>query len=302
MYTTSANVTNLFKFNAGLLCAVNVFFAFVGVFLNSVVIMSLLNSKLWRKLCYFMILVLACFDLALVVVVHPLLIIGMIDWLTKTKLYSIELYHLEHLFVFSLTGLLTMTIERYLAMVYPFFHRKVMTKSRLIVILALLQLPFGIPYFTLLNKNSKTYRQSYVLALIAVVFLVTFFLNYKIFVMVKTLQRRADIPLGILNGSEQGNIVKEPKVPLGKVSACLLAVLCLSVCYSPTIVLMGLKLSALLDWGDQTIFQSWAATLLTINSTLNSLIFFYKNSTLRRHGKIIMAKCFFFLSRGHDST
>ena len=302
MYTTCANVTNLLKFNAGLLCAVNVFFAFVGVFLNSVVIMSLLNSKLWRKLCYFMILVLACFDLALVVVVHPLLIIGMIGCLTKSKLYSIELYYLQYLSVFSLTGLLTMTIERYLATVYPFFHHKVMTKFRLIAILTLLHLPFGITYFTFLNKNSKNYRKSYVLALVAAVFLVMFFLNYKIFVMVKTLRRRADIPLGILNGSEQGNIVKEPKVTLEKVSTCLLAVVCLSVCYLPSVVLMGLKLTAQLDWSDQIIFQPWAATLLTINSTLNSLIFFYKNSTLRRHGRIIMAKYFFFLSRGHDSA
>ena len=79
-------VTAFFKVNAILLCAVNFLFTFVGLFLNSLVIISLLNSQLRRKLCYFMILVLACFDLAVVVVFHPFIIIEtLLSWLFNTS-------------------------------------------------------------------------------------------------------------------------------------------------------------------------------------------------------------------------
>ena len=57
-----------------LLCTVNTIFAFAGAILNSVVVLSLWNSHLRRKLCYFMIFILACFDLAVVVAIHPLII------------------------------------------------------------------------------------------------------------------------------------------------------------------------------------------------------------------------------------
>ena len=43
-----------------------------GIFLNSVVIISLCRSRQRRKkLCYFMILVLSCVDLAVVTITHP---------------------------------------------------------------------------------------------------------------------------------------------------------------------------------------------------------------------------------------
>ena len=54
------------------LCVVNGFFTLAGIFLNSVVIISLWkSSQLRRKTCYFMILVLSCFDLGVVMVGHP---------------------------------------------------------------------------------------------------------------------------------------------------------------------------------------------------------------------------------------
>ena len=148
------NLTS-FKLNAVLLCTVNVIFTFVGILLNSVFIMSLLNSQLRKKLCYFMILILACFDLAVIAVINPLIIWDTISrWLSMTCPYSIEVYYLQNLFVFSLTALLTMILERYLALAYPFFHKISVTKSRLMVAFALMQLPFGIPCFTFLAKNA----------------------------------------------------------------------------------------------------------------------------------------------------
>ena len=54
---------------------INIIFMVAGIFLNAVVIISLWrSSQLGKKLCYFMILVLSCFDMAVVTITHPFLI------------------------------------------------------------------------------------------------------------------------------------------------------------------------------------------------------------------------------------
>ena len=68
-------------FSVALLCIINIMFMVTGIFLNSVVIISLWrSSQLRKKLCYFMILVLSCFDLAVVTITHPLLIVSTISF------------------------------------------------------------------------------------------------------------------------------------------------------------------------------------------------------------------------------
>ena len=303
---STANVTVFFEVNAVLLCVINVVFTFVGTFLNSVVIMSLCNSKLPRKLCYFMILVLSCFDLAVVVIFHPFIILETIlRWLYMTSHCSIKVLYLEHLFAFSLTALLTMTLERYLAVVYPFFHEISVTKSRLLAVFVLMQLPFGIPYFAFLNESLDTYIEACILALIGAVFSVIYFFNYKIFSTVERLRQRVAITMGTYDSEEENIRVKKHNFSLGKVSTCLLAVVCLSVCYFPTVVICVLKLTRVLGRNEEDnnrtliVIRLWEDTFLTMNSTLNCLIFFYKNSALRRRGIKIVGKCLCAIFRYH---
>ena len=299
---SSSSDTTFFKLNAVLLCSVNVIFTFVGIFLNSVVITSLLCSQLRRKLCYFMILFLACCDLAVAVVFHPMIILETIlYWSFTSFANSIKVPYITHLFVFSLTTLLTMTVERCLALVYPFFHQKFVTKSRLTAVFVLLQLPFGIFYIIRVNESDEYIESAIILALIGTVLLVICCLNYKIFYIARTARNRAIIPLGSLNGFEpkSGDAWRSISA-LRKVSTCLLAVACLLVCYCPSIVYFGYVLSGKQAyWSDQTLrmIELWARTLASLNSSLNCLIFFYKNSALRRHGETMLQKCFCARSR-----
>lgn len=304
--TTVAN--NFCTVNAVLLCAVNFIFMIAGIFLNCVVIMSIvMNTQLQKKLCYFMILVLACFDLAVVIVFHPLITVEvLLRWSSTTDIYAVDVIILEHLFSFALVALLTMTLERYLALVYPFFHHKFMTKSKIIGILATMQLPFGITHLVRgLGENPELYLESCMLGLVMTVILVLFYLNYKIFDMVKTLRRRADVNLGnFIDGNvpENNSELRNVKFSLKKISTCILAVVCLSLCYFPPIITLGIRIlnAGLIDNHDDgfsscdtmCVIRLWEDTLLTINSTLNSLIFFYKNDTLRRHGKELVKKLF----------
>ena len=286
--------------NTVLLCTVNIIFAFIGIVLNSVVIVSLLNSQLRRKLCYFMIFVLACFDLAVVVVFHPFTTVEVL--LCWTSMGCDELVDeiwawLGHLFAFSMIALLTMTVERYLASMHPFFHRKWATKSRLMMVIVAFLLPeVGIFVFLRLQNylrpdNNKYIEPGIEIGLFVVVFFVISGINIKLFYLARTLRQRADIPLGSLEGSERRTNAgyKNSKVTLAslkKISTCLLAIVCLSICYCPYTVITGMELTRKpkenksVNW---CVIKLWAETFVTLNSSLNCLIFFYKNSVLRRH-------------------
>ena len=127
--------------NAILLCILNASFMLAGMILNSVVIICLWrSSQLRKKLCYFMIIVSSCFDLAIVSIVHPLLMLS-------TILLSMKIYHAESdgmrtytsalLEGFLTFALLTLNIERYLTLSRPFFYQTAVTKGRLALFQAL---------------------------------------------------------------------------------------------------------------------------------------------------------------------
>jgi hypothetical protein len=79
--------------------AVNVFFFFSGIFLNSLIILSFWRSiQLRKKLCYFMIMVLFCCDLLTVLTNNSLMAFIAMSWLTgklEVNIRSMGLYFLK---------------------------------------------------------------------------------------------------------------------------------------------------------------------------------------------------------------
>ena len=295
----TSNSTPILMFNIILLCVVNVVFTFVGIFLNSVVIISLLNSQLRRKICYVMILVLACFDLPIAAFFHPLITVKTLSSYNSTQFMMLDsTRYIKHLYVFSLTALLTMTVERYLALMYPFFHQKYMTKSRLIAVFLVCQLPFGTLYLLQLDIE-----KGIALTTVGVFVLVLCALNFKVFYLAKKLRRCAHITLGSLNGSEQRSFGRKnhklTAAGLGKMSTCLIAALCLFICYCP-VLLFVLTGNANRKDSVWRIINLWGATFVTLNSSLNCLIFFYRNSTLWSNGKRMLQKCVRLITRLHE--
>jgi hypothetical protein len=123
-------------FSVALLCIINIMFMVTGIFLNSVVIISLWrSSQLRKKLCYFMILVLSCFDLAVVTITHPLLIVSTISFSLEVINEICELTRAYISFILcgcSVFSLFTLNVERFLALTCPFSHQASVTKTRLI--------------------------------------------------------------------------------------------------------------------------------------------------------------------------
>ena len=278
--------TNIF-INALFLCLVNVAFMVVGIFLNTVVIISLWrSSQLRKKLCYFMILVLSCFDLAVVAITHPVLILSTILW-------SMEIYHEEivrtreytsFLFGgFSMFALLTLTIERFLALTCPFFHQTAVTKERLLLFQAfLMTITVSLPPLAYFYKKTG-------IILIAVFILFPLFvfacLNYKMFIIAKSKRNDERVsPTSTATSSNQERKIR--KLNFKNISTPSMAVGCFFVCSFPGFIYSATRLTLNKPFYNRQVllFNIWSITSFSMNSTFNCLIFFWRNSILRREG------------------
>ena len=271
-----------FFINMIFIFAVNVLFFFSGICLNSLVILSFWRSaQLRKKLCYFMIMVLSCCDLLAVLTNHPLLALIAMFWLTeKVDVFpawmGVYLSLVTMCNGFSLLAVLVMNLDRYLAISFPIFHRTSVTKGRLQTLLVI-QIIFNVA-LTQIFVNGLAIPQKYFILLFLVIYAPpTLFINYKLFTIARKSRRVTP------------EAVKKT-FSLRNISSCLLTVACFVVLSIPAFVFLVLKSEpvAKLQFDNETLTVLWAKTIVTMNSTFNCLIFYWKNTILRTEGlKII---------------
>ena len=256
------------------LCVVNIIFTLSGIISNTLVIVSVWkSSQLRKKSCHFMIMVLSCFDLLTVVTNNPALLIILISSLMED--YDL---HISGVFLsFPFFTLLVMTIERYLGVYYPIFHHTSVTRRRLLTFLAIL-LTSTIVMFTI-SRGSLVISSSLNLIILMALFLPPFiFVNFKLFIIARKVRRERAI-------SEE----KGKRKNLKNISPALWVVGCLMLLYLPTSLNIAFNLAGK-SFNTITFSSIWALTCSTMNCTLNSLIFFWKNKVLRTEGiKILKA-------------
>ena len=260
------------------LCVVNMIFIFSGIVSNTLVIVSFWkSSQLRKKLCHFMIIVLSCFDLFAVVTNHSGMLVYIISWLrgictcSFTERMGIYVDISGTFLIFSHLALLVMNTERYLGAYYPIFHRTSVTRRRLLTLLAILLIPITV--IRIISRNGLVISGAMLLLIFLALFLPPFiFVNFKLFIIVRKVHReRAVSP------------EKRTTVNLQNISIALWIVACLMLLYIPTSFNIVFNLA---DKSTNTIRLSyiWSYTCITMNSTLNSLIFFWKNKVLRIEG------------------
>ena len=259
------------------LCVVNIVFILSGIVSNTLVIVSFWkSSQLRKKLCHFMIIVLSCFDLFAVVTNHSAMLVWIISWLSeiciacrgKMRLYP----DISGTFlIFSHLALLVMSFERYLGAYYPIFHRTSVTRRKLLTLFAILLIPVTVIY--ILSRNGLVISVAKFLLIFLALFLPPFiFVNFKLFIIVRKVHRERAVSPG-----------KRTTVNLQNISIALWVVACLMLLYIPTSFNIVFNLA---DKSANSIRLSyiWSYTCITMNSTLNSWIFFWKNKVLRTEG------------------
>ena len=133
---------------------------------------------------------------------------------------------------FSFLALLVMNFDRYSATSYPLFHQTLVTKRKLLSLVAIL-ISFEVTLMTVSVSNSII--SFHVYALIFLIFLTPpmVFVNYKLFVVVRKSRR---------NRGTSSEIKKT--FWLRTVSSSLLVVACVSILSIPQYVYVGLRMQS----------------------------------------------------------
>jgi hypothetical protein len=261
--------------------ALNVFFFFSGICLNSLVILNFWRSvQLRKKLCYFMIMILSCCDLLAVLTNNPLMVFVSMSWLTgeldvNARWPHISLSWTNTFLGFSCFALLVVNFDRYLATSYPIFHRTSLTKGRLLTLLATLIIVQVILRAMSVNEFVISYQVNLIIRSI-IFFPAMLFINYKLFLVVRKSRKNKRISPDM-----------KKTLSLKNISSCLLVVACLVVFSIPAFVYIGLRINSpetrnTLD--NATLAGMWARTIMLMNCTFNCLIFYWKNKVLRTEG------------------
>ena len=222
-----------------------------------------------------MIMMLSCFDLVAVITNYPGTLVYLISWLRQDYdfLAAMTTYLLSATVfpVFSFHTLLVMSIERYLGAYYPFFHRTSVTRRRLLTLLAILLMTTTVVY--IISSTGTAISRAVFLAIFVALFFPPFmFANFKLLAMARKVTRKRTVPPG-----------QRTTVNLKNISVGLWAVACFMLFSIPASFFITFSLTGK---STKTINMSfiWALTCSSMNCTLNSLIFFWKNKVLRTEG------------------
>ena len=279
--------------NVVFLCVINIIFSVTGIFLNSVVIISLWrSSQLRKKLCYFTILVLSCSDLAVVTITHPFLVVSTLYFSQEeingncadtTKIISFVVCGS------SLFALFILHVERFLALTRPFFHQVSVTKTRLLCFQAfwtvIIVVPSPIVYII-----SETAADIFSFVIVLSLLFWFIYANYNFFIIAKS--KREDKRVVPTAGTLMDKNGKTRILNLKSISTSSLAVGCFFCCFCPSIIYLPLHFVSETPLSERQflLFHLWSSTFASLNSTFNCVIFFWRNSILRREGmKIVNA-------------
>ena len=266
---------------------------FTTVSLNAITVITI---QRWRALkekpSNFTILMQSIVDLANGILIMPLIVAHLASEVAGTP-KCLTIYVLKKIailmFLCSLTTLSVINFERYLGILHPFRHRTLVTNERLLAYVFGLCLIQGIIFgFSLTHK--QIIRP--VLITTALLFLYsTVFVYWKIFLTMRAKNRIGIIPTDTNSSqnidkskmvsekrSKHAQLLKEIKVAK---SSCLVVICCLICCVPATLAFGPLNLKGTFQ---AVALKIYFVALAMLNSTLNSIIYFWTNNMLRKLG------------------
>ena len=261
----------------------NVLIIFSSTILNTTTVLAYWkSSQLRKKTSYFLIMLLSLSDLGTALgcsLFHSITLLRNMLGLENSSLTS-PFIILTYVFSgMSYSILCVLNIERYLGIVHPLFHRKKVNKARVLKAIVLFWLGCLI-VGSLILLDTKI--GNFVLG-------TSMSLNLTILITIYVKIFLTGGGTATKNFSGSGNTQLKAylrKIKLAK--SCLIVVGCSYVCFVPTAVMPFLPDVPFV----YIVLRAWTANLLFANSTVNSVIFFWRNKILRNEAKLIFSQYF----------
>ena len=276
-------------------CIFNVIFGIVGTFLNTMVLFVFSKSKNMRqKTSYFCIMILSATDLLVVTSVPATFLVSSIHTILGKPqcFFSICFVIVSRTTpLLSATSLMILNFERYLAIVHPILHRNCVTKGKItftFMVIAFIFLTCAAIKFAWNSIGLLIYSVgSFILCSITLFQYVTiFFIARKaVFGQVTKVSKEE---------TTMGNIGPNLR-DLKMARTCFFIVFLCFICYLPIAIITGVWQHFFPNketWNALFNCILWLSPLITMNATLNCLIFFWGNRELRKQGWKLVRNCF----------
>ena len=286
-------------------CIISVIITLATVSLNSLTVLTFWQApKLRENTLLYLVMILSMVDTGTGIFCYPSLTVRMIFELMKTPkcwhhYVQSNLFKLSS--VLSLSLVSAISIERYFGVMHPLIHRTQVTKKKLLTLLLLIwsisALPLVASIFTDKSLNSIITITCAILILITVYS----YTRISFAVIHSNLKRETLQNANAIQGARDGedvsqnrkrkmNILRQLKMS----KSCLLIALCYLCCYMPTLIVFGALANTLP--ASISVLALWSLLFVMLNSCLNSIIFFWRNASLRKETmnvfRNIKFKCF----------
>ena len=264
----------------------NVILAFPITFLNLLSVITIgKSSQLKSKLCYFVILTQSFVDLSVGAFSIPSLIMIVTLPLLDTDhcvAHTVFVLCLWFPPTLSTVTLTSMSIERYIGVFHPYSYQNVLTKRRILNYVAVWSIIYvGTSVVSLVRIRESEMMIS---AMILLYFILILYVYTRIYMVVRRLDRRQELPADIAKErSRKRRLFREIK----HAKSCFIVVICFAICFFP--IGSYLAFSDIENSNNAAMLISWLMTLSNLNSILNSLIFFWTKTLLRKEAKAILS-------------
>ena len=253
------------------------------ILLNGVAVITIFrSSQLSSKPCYFIILLQSMFDLAVGVFSIPLfifLLANSVGGISNCLVASLARRLMLAPIGGSSIALTAMKMERYIAILHPYAYKTQVTKKRLMKYVCVTG---TVEFLVIILSFAVTWlREVYFMVKIALVLLLTAYVYTRIYLVVRKLARTGNKPhdaAAEMNFTRMKLFLRE----IRQARPCFVLVVCFFVLgFLPATI--AIKLSANVDkFQEQAIFI-WAVSLAITNSSVNSVIFFWTKTMLRKN-------------------
>ncbi|CAB4007446.1 histamine H2 receptor-like [Paramuricea clavata] len=286
---------------------------FTTISLNGVTVFTIWRSRILRqKSSNFTILLQSVVDFANGVFIMPLITF---HWASEAAgspscvaAYVVKKSAMLMTF-YTLITLSVMNFDRYMGVLHPFVHRRVVTNERLLAyVIAVCTIQTVIYGFSV--THNKIMRPILVATTTLFIF-TTVFVYFKIFLSIRSRNRVGVILVGkniesdairlsrrdvsektsAENRSGKAEFLKELKAA----KSSFLVVMCCLVCYVPGTLSFG-PLNLMSSFLAVAL-KVWFVLLAMLNSTMNSIIYFWMNNMLRKLGKDMVKSMWNSLTR-----
>ena len=274
-------------------CVFNRFLSYTTIILNIVTIHAIRKTALLPKPLRTLLLSLAASDVGVGLLVQPFYISTLVSRLNKKRIdcisYKILLASMNFFCISSLLNVVTISVDRFLAVHLHLRYQELVTHKRVIAAVISIWLFSAVICSDLFWAPLFIISQVIRLVIMTVCFILVVIVYWRIYVVLKRHKNQIqDLQIqeaqeGVQNG-DLSNFLKLSKSALGTFYVCIVFL----PCYLPSNILLFLFLARPLSL--IALHEAWhyITTLVFLNLSLNPVIYCWKMGPIRRTRMNIM--------------